>query len=363
MKRNFVKVIAPALLAAGIALGQAQAPIFELDPSWPKIPAKWKMGDASSIAVDKQDHLWVLSRPRTVPAADAAKAAPPVTVFDAAGNFIKSWGGDGAGYDWPQREHGILIDGKGNVWLAGNNCAGRNLPGLKDVGDDQYLKFTQDGKFLLQVGKPSGNTGNADTKSFRQPADASYYAKNNEIFVADGYGNHRVIVIDADTGGYKRMWGAYGNKPVDSAPCPPVTLKSVPPGDGPQQFSIVHSIRVSSDGMVYVADRENRRVQVFTADGKFVKQVIKHDTPFARNVALSPDQRFLYVGDEKSIHVYDRKSMELLTTITGGGLIGGGHEMQTDSKGNLYVALTGRGLQKLTFKGLGPAKATTSASR
>jgi len=139
----------------------------------------------------------------------------------------------------------------------------------------------------------------------------------------------------------------------------------VPPGDGPAQFSIVHAVRVSNDGMVYVADRENRRVQSFTVDGKFVKQIIRHESPFARNVALSrdPEQQFLYVGDEKEIVVLNRKTLEIVSTIKGGGLIGGGHELQTDSKGNLYVALTTKGLQKLTFKGLGPAKGPASAAR
>jgi hypothetical protein len=194
-------------------------------------------------------------------------------IFDAAGNFIRGWGGAGAGYEWPEREHGIHIDSKGFVWVGGNNCPGRNLPGLKALGDDQLLKFTQAGKFVMQIGHRSQSKGNADTVNFQQPADAVYYAKTNELFVADGYGNHRVIVVDATTGAFKRMWGAFGNKPADNYGCPPPSLSSVPDGPGPAQFSIVHAIRVSNDGMVYVADRENRRVQEFTLEGKFVKQV------------------------------------------------------------------------------------------
>jgi NHL repeat len=338
------------------AAGTSAVPIFEVDLDWPKVPPKWKLGDVSSMAVDAQDRIWVLHRPRTLPPSDAAKTAPPVLVFDAAGNFIKSFGGAGNGYEWPEREHGIHIDYKGFVWIGGNNCPERNLPGLKATGDDQYLKFTQDGKFVMQIGHSNKSTGNSDTKNLQQPADAFVYRKTNEIFIADGYGNHRVIVFDADTGVFKRMWGAFGNPPADLYNCPPPSLNSVPPGEGPAQFSIAHAIRVSDDGLVYVADRENRRVQVFTIEGKFVQQLVKGDIPFARDLALSPDpeQQFLYVGGGAEIVVVNRKTLEIVESIKGGGVLGGGHLMTTDSKGNIYTAQTIHGLQKLAFKGMSP---------
>jgi hypothetical protein len=330
------------------------APIFEPDPSWPKVPAKWKLGDASSIGIDAQDRVWVLHRPRTLPASQAALAAPPVMVFDAAGNFIQAWGGPGSGYQWPEREHGIYIDHKGFVWIGGNNCPSRNLPGLKPIGDDQLLKFTQTGKFVMQIGHSSTSSGNADTKNLHQPADAFAYRKTNELFVADGYGNHRVAVFDADSGEFKRMWGAFGNKPVDLDQCPPPSLSAVPDGPGPQQFSIVHAIRVSDDGLVYVADRENRRVQVFTTEGKFVTQLVRGAAPFARDLAFSPDpqQQFLYVGGGTEIVVLNRKTLEVVESIKGEGILGGGHLMATDSRGNIYTAQTNRGLQKLVFRGM-----------
>jgi len=340
----------PATRAGGL-------PMFQVDPSWPKVPAKWKLGDASSIGIDAQDHVWVLHRPRTLPADQAAMAAPPVMVFDGAGNFIQAWGGPVSGYEWPEREHGIHIDYKGFVWIGGNNCPARKLPGLEPAADDQVLKFTQAGKFVMQIGHSSKSTGNADTQNLHQPADAFVYRKTNEVFVADGYGNHRVAVFDADTGSFKRMWGAFGNKPADLDQCPPPSLTAVPDGPGPQQFSIVHAIRVSDDGLVYVADRENRRVQVFTIDGKFVKQLVKGDVPFARDLAFSPDtqQQFLYVGGGSEIDVLDRKSLEVVESIKGEGMLGGGHQMATDSKGNIYTAQTTRGLQKLAFKGISPS--------
>ena len=366
MKRKILDgaVLAGAVIVAGAgqqlagqaAAAEASVPTFQVDPSWPKVPPKWKLGDASSIAIDAQGNVWVLHRPRTLPADQAAMAAPPIAVFDTAGNFIKAWGGAASGYEWPEREHGIHIDYKGHVWLGGNNCAGRKLPGLKPVGDDQLLKFTQDGRFVMQIGRSTQSKGNADTKNLHQPADVWVLPSTNELFVADGYGNHRVAVFDADTGEFKRMWGAFGRKPVDKDECPPPSLSSVPDGPGPDQFSIVHAIRVADDGTVYVADRENRRVQMFTTDGRFVKQLLRGSAPFARNLALSPDpeQQFLYVGGGNDIVVVNRKTLEIVTTIQGKGMLGGGHQIATDSKGDIYVAATTRGLQKLVFKGMSP---------
>jgi len=342
--------------AALAAQGRVRSlPAFEVDRAWPNVPAKWKVGDVSSFAVDARDNVWLLHRPRTLlKPADAAMAAPPVMVFDSAGNFVKAWGGAGAGYEWPQREHGIHLDHKGFVWVSGNNCPTNGIAGLTPVADDQLLKFTQDGKFVMQIGRSNQSKGNADTRNVHRAADMSVYARTNELFVADGYGNDRVVVFDADTGKFKRMWGAFGNKPVDDDSCVVVTPKTFPDGPGPQSFNIVHAIRVARDGMVYVADRENRRVQLFTADGKFVKQLVKTDTPFARNLALSadPDQQFLYVGNGQEIAVVDRKAFEIRGSIKVPGQIGGGHHIATDSKGNIYIAQTGNGFQKLTFKGM-----------
>ena len=331
-------------------------PMFEVDPSWPKVPAKWKLGDVSSIAIDAQGNAWVLHRPRTLKADQATMAAPPIIVFDAAGNFIKAWGGAGSGYEWPEREHGIHVDAKGFVWITGNNCPTNGLPGLKPVADDQVLKFTGDGKFVMQIGHSNQSRGNADTQNLHRAADVWVHPPTNELFVADGYGNHRVAVLDADTGKFKRMWGAFANKPMDDDHCEVVTPRSFPDGPGPQNFSIVHAIRVSKDGMVYVADRENRRVQAFTIDGKFVKQLVKTATPFARDLALSADpaQQFLYVGNGDDIVVVDRKALDPVGSIKVAGMIGGGHEIATDSKGNLYIAQTTAGLQKLAFKGMAP---------
>jgi hypothetical protein len=342
---------------AAAQTSQAEArnvPMFEVDPSWPKVPAKWKLGDVSSIAIDPQGNAWVLHRPRTLKPDQAAMAAPPIIVFDAAGNFIKAWGGAGSGYEWVEREHGIHIDHKGFVWLGGNNCPGLKLPGLKPVADDQLLKFTQDGKLVLQIGASNQSKGNSDTKNVHRAADVWVHPQTNEAFVADGYGNHRVIIFDADTGAFKRMWGAFANKPVDDDHCENVPQPSFSDDAGPQNFSIVHAIRVANDGTVYVADRENRRVQMFTNDGKFVKQLVKTNTPFARNLALSPgpEQQFLYVGNGKDIVVVDRKTLVLVGSIQGQGMVGGGHQIATDAKGNLYVAATGNGMQKLTFKGM-----------
>jgi hypothetical protein len=324
-------------------------PTFVVDTSWPKVPSQWRLGDPSSFAVDAQDRVWLLHRPRTLTGEAASKAAPPVMVFDAGGNFVTGWGG-AAGMEWPEREHGIHIDGRGFVWIGGNNCPGNGISNLKPVADDQLLKLSPEGKLVLQIGKSNQSKGNADTANVHRAADAWVHAPTNEVFVADGYGNHRVVVFDANTGAFKRMWGAFGERPVDDDHCDVVTPKAVE-DPGPRNFSIVHALRVSRDGTVYVADRENRRVQAFTLEGKFVKQLVKADTPFARNLALSPDrdQRFLYVGNGDNIAVVDRRTLTVLGAVKPDGLRNGGHQLATDSKGNLYVAQTTNGLQKLTL--------------
>ena len=335
----------------------AGIPTFRVDHDWPQVPAQWRLGDVSSIAIDAQDNAWLLHRPRTLSPDEAGMAAPAVLGFDSEGNFLDAWGGAGDGYEWPQREHGLHIDYRGFAWLGGNNCPARNLPGLEPVADDQLLKFTLDGEFIMQLGRSNASGGNSDSDNLHEPADAFVHPDTNELFVADGYGNHRVAVFDADTGVFKRMWGAFGNVPEDDDHCPNISLDSVPDGPGPPQLSVVHAIRVSNDGMVYVADRENRRVQVFTLDGEFIDQIIRGDVPFARNLALSPDpeQRFLYVGGGAGIMVLDRRTLEVLTTIDGDGVIGPGHQIQTDSLGNLYIAATGAGFQRLIFTGLSPS--------
>jgi len=352
----FASLIAGSLDGAWIASAQAAAqarslPMFEVDKTWPKKPPNMKFGDVSSIAIDDKDDAWVLTRPRTLKPEDAKMAAPPITIFDAAGNYVRGWGGEGQGYEWPQREHGILIDAKGFVWLGGNSCPTNGLPGLKPVADDQLLKFTQDGKFVMQIGHSNQSKGNADTNNLHRPADAQYVQQTNELFVADGYGNHRVAVFDADSGKFKRMWGAFGNKPVDADSCE-VLRNTTFEEPGRPQFSIVHAIRVAKDGMVYVADRENRRVQMFSSDGKFIKQLTRGDTTFALNLAFSPDQQFLYVGGGKGISVVDPKTLTYVGIIQPPGILGGGHHIQTDSKGNIYIAQTAAGMQRLLYKGM-----------
>ncbi len=188
------------------------------------------------------------------------------------------------------------------------------------MADDQLLKFTLDGKFVLQIGKSNQSKGDTDTANVHRAADAWVLPRSNEIFVADGYGNHRVIVFDADTGAFRRTWGAFGKPPGGKDNCEIARLTEFPAGDGLPDFNVAHSIKVSNDGTVYLADRENRRLQAFTSDGKFIKQLRRTEGPFAANLAFSPDpeQRFLYVGSGKFITIVDRASLDVLGRVAGG---------------------------------------------
>ncbi|MGP0073456.1 MAG: hypothetical protein ACLPWF_16190 [Bryobacteraceae bacterium] len=336
-----------AFLALAVGASSQSVPRFEPDPYWPKpLPNNWMLGQVGGIFVDSHDHIWVTSRPRTLdnndkyaaldpPQADCCIPSPPILEFDAEGNLIQAWGGPSAQYEWPDNEHGMFVDYKDNVWIGGN--------GPKDTN---ILKFSKSGKFLLQIGHHGKTGGSNDTENLNRPAGIFVYPKTNEVFVADGYGNRRVIVFDADTGAYKRHWGAYGNKPDDSAP----RTRSFD-GPGPPQFNTVHGIRISNDGLVYVGDRVNNRIQVFTPEGKFVKEGFierKTATPegTAFDVAFSndPRQQFLYVSDgsNKKVQILNRDTLEVVGFFGGHGGHGTGqfyhlHSIATDSKGNVYV--------------------------
>ena len=348
-------------------------PVFQVDPTWPTLPNNWVVGIVSAVTVDKRDHVWILHRPRSVAAELKGRAAPPVLEFDADGKFVNAWGGDGTGYDWPTTEHGITIDSKDVVWIGGSG-----------VGDDMLLNFTLQGKFLREFGKARESKGNADTGNVNRPADIFVDAKTNEAYVADGYGNRRVVVFDAATGKFKRMWGAFGNPPDSEPPAgagPPGGggggrgrgAQAAPvldtEGNGDQHFgNPVHAVKISNDNLVYVADRSNRRIQVFTPAGKYVSQVfINRAGPSAGSVAglaFSPDaeQRFLYAADYGNSHiaVLDRKTLDVLyqfgTRSAKPGDFQGPHHIAVDSKGNLYVAevAPGNRAQKFLLKGMAP---------
>ena len=381
--------------AAAQSRSPLQAPRFEVDPLWPKpLPNHWVLGSLGGIAVDEQDHIWVLNRgSRTLaanfkqlefdpPWAMCCASAPAVLEFDQAGNLLRHWGGNpgGPGYEWFDQEHGLAVDHKGSVWIGGG--AG---------GDSHLLKFTKDGKFLMQIGKryarltggdPNGppqqrvyTANSSDTNNFGRPAKIVVDAKSNEAYIADGYLNTRIVVLDADTGKVKRFWGAYGNKPDDSLfEKAQVTGDQKATGYDPaappaQQWRhAVHCVMVSKDDLVYVCDRQGDRIQVFSKDGKFLKEAfVAKDTRDAGSVwdlafSADPQQTYLYVGDGENelVHILRRDTLEELTAFGDGGRqpgqFYGVHVIASDSKGNIYTAETyeGHRVQRFLYKGIGP---------
>jgi hypothetical protein len=367
-----------ALQAATETAQTVQAPTFEVDPLWPKpLPNHWLLGNAIGVGVDARDHVFIVHRQDTIdpgsedggagnaPVSECCVAAPPVLEFDPQGNLVNAWGGPGAGYDWPVSNHGITIDNKDNVWIGGNgNCpAGNADPGCPSgTGDSQILKFTHDGKFLMAIGKAHQPVDSKSTEHFGRVAKISFDIAANEAFIADGYGNHRVAVVDMTTGAIKRFWGAYGKTPSDSSLGP-----YRPDAPIAQQFrNPVHCAEPSTDGFIYVCDRPNDRIQVFRKDGSFVKEKIFFpqtggdgsvwDIAFSRD----PQQKYLFLADGKNEHVYviDRQSLDILTMFGDGGRQPGQwfavHSIATDSKGNIYTTETyeGKRVQKFVYKGM-----------
>jgi len=364
----------------------AVVPMFEVDSHFPAMPDHMLLGGVGGATADSHGNVWVFHRPHTLEEGNATEngymPAPPVLEFSASGKYVQGWGGPSkaGAYEWTNRgglhsafaecqsctaqrrlngdgrpgsgEHGIAVDANDNVWLTGNGD-----------GDGQILKFTKDGKFLMQVGAFGKGAGSNDPENFGRPAKIWVDPKTNEAYVADGYRNKRVAVLDADSGKMKRYWGAYGNKPDDT----PLAAydPSAPPS---QQFrNPVHCVERSNDGLVYVCDRQHDRVQVFRPDGTFVKEAFYAKRTLgsgsAWDIAFSrdPQQRFMFLADGQNnrVRIIVRETLEEITAFGDGGRqpgqFYGVHSIATDSKGNLYTTETyeGKRLQKFVYKGVG----------
>ena len=391
--RIVVIVMATALVAASQPQPGALAPSYEVDPAWPKpLPNRWLVGAIAGVAVDSRDHVWIVHRPATLQPNETRsiwRAAPPVLEFDPQGNLVSSWGGPhtnaqspgvgdpspGEGYEWPDLEHGIFVDDD-HVWLGGG--------GEKDA---QILKFTRAGRFVLQIGRKGRGRGSNDVENLGGAASMTIDRERNELYVADGYVNHRVIVFDATTGAYKRHWGAYGKRPDDSyftgagekLPSPfsgavqheNKPSQYDPAGPPPPQFRIVHAVRIARDGLVYVCDRTNDRLQVFRKDGTFVnetfiaKQTLGSGSVWDLTFSTDPAQTFLIVNDgtNQQIWILKRDTLEIVSAFGQAGhwagQFYGAHVQAADSHGNLFIGETyeGKRVQKFIYRGLRPATA------
>ena len=362
-----------------VALAQApgadMVPLYEVDPAWPKtpLPNKWVLGNIIGVDVDSRDNVWIVHRPhsltpneipmnQTPPTGiDCCMAAPPVLAFDQAGNLVRHWGPINlaqkpeAGANWPDSEHGIFVDHKDTVWLGGGG------DGMSKT-DSALFRFSLDGKLLKRYGTKGQPYNSNDPNNFGQPADINVDPATNEVWVADGYRNRRVIVLDAETGAYKRHWGAYGNKPDDTAttydPAAPPSKQFRPP---------VHCVLIANDGMVYICDRGNNRIQVFSKDGKFVReQIIARDTRSAGSVwdiefSIDKGQQFLFLADgiNHKIRILRRSDLQEVSSFGHHGRWAGGfyaaHSLGMDSKQNIYVGETweGKRVQRFVYKGMG----------
>ncbi len=327
-------------------------PVLQVDASWPQpLPNKWQVGAVCGTALGPQDHIWILHRPKTL-GDNQKSAAPPVIEFDSQGKVVRAWGGPGAGYEWPSQEHGLYIDYKSNVWISG--VAG------KDYG--RILKFTTDGKFLMSIGAPLEEgekpSNNSTTHLGRQPADMYVDPKANELYVADGDGGaQRVIVFDAETGAFKRIWGAYGDKPTEGP-----AAKYDPSAPVSKSFlSGVHCVVIPNDGLVYVCDRNADRIQVFHKDGTFVKEALIEPSTLGTgstfDIDFTPDQKYLYVpdGSNQKVWILQRDTLKVVGSFGQPGQSPGEfrnvHSVAVDSKGNVYTGeVDGKRVQKFVAK-------------
>jgi hypothetical protein len=366
----------------------AEAPRFEVDPFWPKpLPNNWRLGSAIGVWVDDQDVVWIVHRSSATlheneraaefdpPVGECCVGAPPILAFDQEGNLVQAWGGEPGqeyqGHQWPESNHGIFVDHLGYVWLGSNG-----------QGDSHILKFTRDGTVVAQFGRANARlTGrdaqgeplyaadSHDPQNFGRVSKVFVDAATNEVYVADGYLNRRVAVIDGGTGAMRRFWGAYGNPPDDAYVHGPKGADDQSP---PQQFrNPVHCADLSRDALLYVCDREANRIQVFTRDGEFVREAfyaprtLRSGTTWDLAFSRDPEQRYLFVVDgvNEKVRIILRETLEELTNFGAGGRqpgqFYGVHSIATDSRGNIYTTETyeGKRLQRFVYRGTGPVNA------
>jgi DNA-binding beta-propeller fold protein YncE len=368
---SLVSVVASFLVtAAALVVLHAQAPAiptYQVDPFWPKeMPNEWMFGNVVGLAVDSHDNVWVTHRPIS-PGQPGSEKTPPVLEFDQAGNLIRSWGGRATIPEWGTKEHGLYIDHKDNVWVGFGGGLPYDVTSKGTTDNANFLKLTPAGKLLLQIGVfGMGTLGSLDPKSLGNPTDVFVDPKTNEAYISDGYINRRVISYDADTGAFKKLWGAYGNKPDDSKP-QNMQMRRSPQGPQPQQFNTPHCVVGTNDGLLYVCDRNNERVQIFRHDGSFVKEgsIVDKDAliqPQDIAISLDAQQRYLFVLTSEKVYIVLREPFQIVGSFGHKGHSAGqmtnGHSLAIDSKGNLYVGetLQGSRLQKFAPK-------TTSAKR
>jgi hypothetical protein len=336
-------------------------PVFRVDPFWPKpLPNKWLIGQVAGVAVDSRNHIWIIHRPNSLgedeyaPTQQPAKGlpympAPPVIEFDAEGNVVQAWGGPGEGFEWPVNPHGIFIDHEDNVWIGGSG-----------PNDHQVLKFRPDGTFLFQIGSAGKTGGSNDTNLLGRPAEFDVDPITNEVYIADGYLNRRIIIFDASSGKYLRHWGAYGKRPEDS-PQDPYDPDMAPP----QQFANpVHAVRISNDGLVYVCDRSNDRIQVFQKDGKFVqegfiaRETLGNGSAWDIDFSADPQQAYIYLtdGTNQCVWLLNRKNLKAAGHFGRIGRYAGQfiwvHSLAVDSRGNIYTTevYKGKRVQKFIYQ-------------
>ena len=348
------------------ASASRMVPHFEVDPFWPQpLPNHWLLGRSIGVAVDARDHVYIVHRDTDDMfmsqelgldrgTAECCTAAPPILEFDPRGNLVNAWGGPAPNgeYVWPESNHGIEIAPNGDVWIGGNGGP-----------DSHILVFTRNGDYIRTIGEPGNAPDSNSTTHFSRVAEIAIDAAANEAYIADGYGNRRVAVLDLASGAFKRYWGAYGNRPDDDAD------NTYTPGQPlPQQFRPpVHCAEPSLDGLIYVCDRGADRIQVFRPDGTFVKEALVAPATLSGStwdIAFSkdPGQEFIYLADGSNmkVHILDRETLEVLYTFGDGGRqpgqFFGTHSIVTDSAGNIFTTETyeGKRVQKFVYRGLRP---------